>query len=210
MSIAQYQKHVLAPSEPVDYSSIVMNSYPPGAIQMEPFVGFKVLCQDTNGYTLPGCQRMRQVDQSLGILYNTGVIIRETNGGMRDGFWVITMPVPRSQLVRQLNNLFNVLNALNQMLGIRATGLVEINASGRCNPMETEACLQRLIIPQPYASMNMTQETTAYRYGNIVRINDEFMCFRTMWNIASGDGRLNQSAFEHIMLLSQLLCSMYK
>lgn len=210
MTIAKLQNHVLAPQEPVDYSNIVLNSYPKHAVQSEPFVGFKVLCRDTNAFTVPGNVRMPQIDQSLGILYNTGCILRETSMEMRDGIWVITMPNPRSQLRHQLDNLMNVLTLLDHNLGIVPNGMVEICVSGRCTPGEVENCLQRLVIPHPYVNMLLVPDNAPYRYGYIIRINDEYMCFRTRWNIGmSADTRTPQGTFEHLMLLSQLLCSMY-
>lgn len=208
MSIAKLQTHVLAPQEPVDYSTIVSNSYPADALLAEPFIGFKVLCQDTNACAVPGSVRLKQIDQALPMLFNSGCIIRETSGAMKDGLWVITMPVPRSQVVRQLNNLMNVLGMLNHYLGIITGNIVEINVSGRCPADRTEYNMQRLMIPQPYASMCVVPDNAAYRYGYIIRINDEFMCFRTRWSL-NGDNKLSNGTFEQLMLLSQLLCAMY-
>ena len=103
MIVQQYQTRVLGPEEPVDYASIIRQSYPPQAIQQEPFVGFKVLCTDTQAYSTNPAERIRFIDANLGVLRGNGCIIRETSRQKPDGFWIISLPVPRSQVTTALN-----------------------------------------------------------------------------------------------------------
>ena len=209
--ITDLQRRVLGPSEPVDYSSIVIGHYPPTAIQTQPFVGFKVLCKDENANFAPPSVRMQQIDSTLpSLLYNSGCIIRETSAGMRDGLWALTLPVPRGYVVTQITKLVDTLAKMDAALAVHPTGVVEINVSGKCPPMYLENCLQRLVIPQPYASMVQVPENTPYRYGHVTRINEEYMCFRVRYQLTNSMGTFTpQVLFEHLSLLSQLMCSMY-
>lgn len=207
MSIMQYQTRVLGPSEVVDYSTIVMQSYPPDAIRSEPFVGFKVLCRDTHALSMNPLERLNQIDANLGFLNNKGCIIRETAMAMSDGLWVITMPVPRKHISIQLSNLMDVLAILEQHFGIVRHGLFEINVSGRCSVAETEICLSTLAIPPRYMSALVMPENTPYRLGNIVRINDNYMVLRTRWNLTAQVPL--KSTYDELVVLSQLISSMY-
>jgi hypothetical protein len=210
VSISNLQRRVIGPTEMIDYSNIISSNYPPDAIHSQPFIGFKVLCRDANACMMPPNARLSQIDANLGFLHNTGCIIRETvSTVMNDGFWIITMPVPRAYATTQLSKLLDVLTKFDTGFGIHPTGLVEINVSGRCNYASTEACLQRLVIPQPYANMIQVPENTPYRYGHVTRINDEYICFRSRWNIRNNAEFTPQSMFEQMSLLSQLLCSIY-
>ena len=208
-SIAQLQTHVLAPNEPVDYSNIVMASYPVAAIQHEPFIGFKLLCQDTSTNGLPPSIRLRQIDNALRPLINSGCILRESRDLSNNGIYVITMPVPRNQLTTQITRLCNVLGYLQQQVGILNTGLVEINVSGYCPIQQVETKMASIIIPRQYQEMMIPPENTPYRYGSIYRINEDFMCFRTKWNLSLAKGSTPNNVFDHLLLISQLICSMY-
>lgn len=209
--ITDLQRRVLGPSEPIDYSNIVIGNYPPAAIQTQPFVGFKVLCKDENANYAPPSVRMGQIDAMLpSLLYNTGCIMRETSVGMKDGLWMLTLPVPRGYVVNQITKLVDTLTKMDAALSVHPIGVVEISVSGKCPPMYLENCLQRLVIPQPYASMVQVPENTPYRYGHVTRINEEYMCFRVRFCMNNGTTMFTpQVLFEHLSLLSQLMCSMY-
>lgn len=207
MLVQQYQQRVLTPEEPVDYSNIIMQSYPPQALHQEPFIGFKVLCTDTQAFNYHPGERIRYIDANLGIIRNKGIIIRETNSNKPDGFWIITLPVPRSQITTALNNLFEVLSVLAQYFGIVRDGLFEINVSGKCHVTEVERCFASLSIPQRYMSNLVPSGNVLCSMGQIQRINDNFMCLRTRWNLTGGNG--STSHFEDLTVLSQLLASMY-
>ena len=201
--VQQYQSRVISPHEIIDYSTAVMQAYPAQAIQNEPFIGFKVLCRDTNAQMLHPAERLRQLDVNLGFMKGKGTILRETALDMPDGFWVITLPVPRSQVNQQINNLLSVLTILEQTFGIMRLNVVEINVSGRCHVAETERCLSGLMIPPRYMSSLMDPDNTPYRFGHVIRINDNFMCLRTRWDIKQN------SVQEDLVVLSQLLSSIY-
>lgn len=202
----QYQSRVIGPSEIIDYSTAVMQAYPAQAIQIEPFVGFKVLCKDNNAFVMNPADRIRQIDANLGFLRGTGCIIRETNNSMPDGFWVITMPVPRSQVNQQINNLMNVLSIFEQHFGIVRHGLFEVSVSGRCHVTETERCLGGLMIPPRYLDSHVAPNNTPYRFGHVVRINDNFMCLRTRWALKFSSPA---AQYEDLVVLSQLISSIY-
>lgn len=200
--LSQYQMHVVGPTEIVDYSSIVIGRYPPSAVQVEPFIGIKVLCRDMNASFMPPRDRIIQIEQNIGFLKNTGCIIRETSPSMPDGFWVITCPVPRSQLALQIQNLNSVLAILQNNFGIvRYQELVEINVSGRCTPQDTERCLKNLIIPDIYNnSLVLPGNNTPYKFGHVMRINDIYMMLRTRWHFT----RLDDAT-----VISQIISSIF-
>ena len=198
--INNYQSRVLGPTEIVDYSSATMEVYPPQAFHAEPFVGFKVLCRDTNAACINPNDRLRQIDANLGFIRGKGCIIRETSMRLPDGFWVITFPVPRSQMRTQLRLLTEVLGIFEQYFGIVHDGLIEINVSGRCTIQDTERSLGSVVIPQSYMSTLVLPENTPYKLGQVTRINDTFMVFRSRWTLKNS---------EDIAVLTQLLTSIY-
>lgn len=213
--IEQYQSHILKPSEIVDYSTELMRGFRPENITMEPMVGFKVLCKDLNAMSY-GCQaeRFKMLEQNLGFLIGTGCIIRESHPvESPDGFWVITFPVPMSLLSQQLTNLMNVLNYMAGQLGIVARDILEINISGRCSSVETEARLSRISIPQMYEAARIEPQNTPYKMGHMTRINEEFAMLRTMWNF-SMNGSVQtggiQNRFQELLVLPQLLSNAFR
>lgn len=208
MLVQQYQMRVIGPTEPIDYSSIVMQAYPPYAIQIEPFIGFKVLCTDTQAYNNgnPG-ERIRYIDANLGFLRGKGCIIRETSANKPDGFWVITLPVPRSQVAMAINNLMTVLATLEQYFGIIKDGLFEINVSGKCHISETENRLGSLTLTPSYLTNLVNPDNSPYRLGHVVRINDQFMVLRTRWDLSRSNTM--GSICDALTVIPQLISSMY-
>lgn len=212
MSIMQLQQRVLSPEAGVDYSTIIMQSYPAYAIQREPFIGFKIKCRDTqvSRYYGAGEERMKQIDaflQQTNMLVGTGVILRATHFEMPDGIWVITMPAPRSFVMTSLQKLFSVLQLLEQRLGIVMTGEdYEICVSGRCLPMEVESTIGSLHISPQYLRYLREPTNTAFKYGHLIRINDVYACFRTRWNPGLQSPTQIQ---EFLMMLSQLISAIF-
>lgn len=207
MLVQQYQSRVLGPEEPVDYASIIKQAYPPQAIQLEPFIGFKALMTDTQAFATNPSERIRYIDVNLGFLRGKGCLIRETSRVKPDGFWVMTLPVPRSQVNVALNNLFDCLMTFENFFSIMRDGLFEINVSGRCHVTEVERCFQGLSIPQRYMVNLVPSNNILCSIGHIQRINDMFMCLRTRWDLAKTN-KPNEY-FEDLTVISQLIASMY-
>lgn len=205
--VTQYQSHILASEEVVDYSSIVMQAYNPYAIQKEPFIGFKILCTDMQAFNPSPSDRIRYLDTNLGFLRNKGCIIRETKSNKPDGLWIITLPVPRSQTTIAINNLFDVLTVLENYFGIVKDGMVEINVSGKCHITEVESCFASLYIPPRYMTSLIPTNNVLCTIGQIQRINDNFMCLRTRWDLSNSV--TPEEMFEDLITVSQLLSSMY-
>ena len=221
MSILQLQSRVLGPDTNVDYSTIIMQSYPAFAIQTQPFVGFKIKCRDTQAGRMYGQQeaRVRQIDQFLNPppnaygqqlpmpLAGSGCILRATHFQMPDGIWVITMPSPVRYLKDELDRLFKVLQLLEQRLGIVLTGEdYEINVSGICPVNNVETTLSKLNIGPSYMKMLETPSNTPFRYVHLLRINDTYACFRTRWK----PGMLYPTnLYELLMTLSTLISAIF-
>lgn len=204
--VQQLQSRVIGPTEVVHYSSIIRQVYPDAALQIEPFIGFKVLCRDNNASLIDPRNRLAQIDANLGFLRGTGCIIRETSLQMTDGFWVITLPVPRSQVNVQINNLLKVLSILERAFGIVSQNMFEINVSGRCFETETERCLSGLMIPPRYLGSLLVPDNTPYKHGTVIRINDTYMCLRTRWKLSNSSV---QNSYEDLVVLSQIISSIY-
>lgn len=210
MLVHQYQSHVLGPEEPVDYTTIIKEAYPAYAIQTEPFIGFKVLCTDTQAYQFNPRDRMAYIDSQLGfILRNKGVILRETNANKPDGIWVITLPVPKSQMSTTLNNMFDVLRTLEQYFGIASDGIFDVCVSGRCPITEIEKSLSGVMIPKEYMSYLIPSNNILCQIGQIQRINEMFMCLRTRWDLKAKDNGNPSLYFEDLAVLAQLISSLY-
>lgn len=210
MSIEVYQSGILGPSQVVDYSGTVMQAYGPDVVLREPFVGFKVLCRDRGGMSMNPRFRLEQLDRGLvQILPGTGCIVREASTleiPDKSGLWVITMPVPRSQVAEQMKYLMTVLAILERDAGIVLAGTYEVNVSGRCTPQETEHALGSLYITPDYAQYSVNPPNSPYKLGQVIRINDYFMCYRTRWNFSN---KPVADVYKDLIVLSQLISAIY-
>lgn len=185
--IENYQNHILGPTEIIDYGSEMKVGYRPEHLQYEPMIGLKVLLKDLNCRISTQSERFQYIENVLnssGILRNTGCVIRETMyTEFPDGFWLITFPVPATQLMTQLMNLLKVMQFLASQLGIVSTDICEVNVSGRCATNELESRLSMINLG-PYAQALIEPNGTPYKLGHIIRINDYFIMMRTIWDFS--------------------------
>ena len=202
--VQQYQTRVLGPSQTVEYSTIIRNLYPPQAVHQEPFIGIKVLCTDTNAYVTTPDERIRYIESNMGFLRGKGCIIRETAANKPDGFWIITLPVPKSQLKDQLNKLGHVLSILENNFGIVYQDIIDINISGRCPLIYTEQALSQVVIPKMYQQYMMQTDNSPYKIGYPIRINDEYVLLKTRWGLP------RQDMFENITVIESCIQNMFK
>ncbi len=207
--IDAYQTRILKPGEIVDYSNELIRGCRPETIQMEPMIGFKILLKDLNAYVTTQAARFQFLESNLGFLRGTGCILRETEPvEAPDGFWIITFPVPQSQLPTQLMKLTNTMDILSSQFGIVNQGLIEINVSGRCPVMETEFRLTSVLIPHQYRQHLVEPTNTPYKMGHLVRINDEYALLRTMWDWRS-QGVDSLSSMSDLLVIPQLIAGMF-
>ena len=207
--IENYQSRILKPDEIVDYSNEIIRGCRPETLQYEPCIGFKIMCKDLNAYTTTPANRFQFLEQNLGFLRNSGCIIRETHPTEApDGFWVITFPVPQSQLSRQLVNMTNVLDIMANHFGIVSQDMIEINVAGRCPVAETEYRLSAINIPQNYRRFMVEPTNTPYKMGHILRINEDFALLRTMWDWRVHGGNTG-SHMSDLLVIPQLLTAMF-
>jgi hypothetical protein len=186
-------RRILGPFEVVDYSGLIMKQYlnRPGAIKTLdriPFVGYKILLKDFDAGKRRDSERIQYLEQYLvPRLAGTGCFLRETNNEiMNDGFWLVTMPVPIVQLTGQMNQLGRIMGVINMIetnFNMKRQGRIEINVSGRCAVTDTPQALSQIHVPRQYETMLIKPENSAYRIGNVVRINNEFMVLRTSWYV---------------------------
>ena len=209
------QTRVIRADDIVNYSGIIKAGHRPEVIQSEPFIGIKILCQDSMANAMVPAQRIAQLDQFLGTanpmtgmtpLSGTGCCLRETKYSiMPDGFWLITLPVPRSVLPIQIQNLIRTVQMLKQ-IGISQNGYVEINVSGRCPANCIEMCLNNLMIPDNFRVLADQDVNSPYKIGKVERINNNFICFRSRWQLGAKDPNL----YQNITALALLISAMYR
>lgn len=185
----QYQTRVMGYSEIVYYDQIVMSTYP-SAIPKEPFIGIKVLLRDTRASEAPTAyERIKYINSGLAsVLNETGCFLRESKYSiMPDGFWLVSFPVPRSQLDTQINNVINTINRLNQLLGFTCIGLVEVAVSGRCNHNEVINRISTVTLSDKYNNRLVRPESRSqfisYNFGCVIPINNYYSIIRTRWAI---------------------------
>jgi len=210
--IGNYQNRVLSPAEVIDYSAEMINGFMPEHLHQEPMVGFKVLCKDLNAYSMTQADRFQLIERNIGFLNQSGCVIREAHlNEAPDGFWVITFPVPQSQLMRQLNSLMNILGFMANQFGIVSTDVCEINVSGRCGMAETEARLANICIPPQYGYALVEPQNTPYKMGHVLRINEEFILLRTMWDFSrnrTNPGKVS-NRYTELTIIPQLLMNAF-
>lgn len=202
---------ILKPQEIVDYATIIMGAYPPHAIASEPFISFKLLVRDpaANGYVNGNAAvRIAQIESNLTPIIGKGVLIRETEYNVcSDGYWLISLPVPRSQISIAIQNLVDVVLFLNRTFGFKEQPAVEINVSGKCGFNDVEKCICGLVIPDMYQQCVIQPNDSPYRVGKMIRINEQYVLFRTKWDLSRGGN--SRSMQSDIMLLGQLISSIY-
>lgn len=211
MGIEQYQMRILKPDEIIDYSSLMMQSYTPENLRLEPMIGFKVMLKDLNCYAL-GSQaaRFQQIEQNLRFLLGTGCVIRETHPTeSQDGFWLITFPTPTSHITRQIQTAIQVVNLLSDKFGIISTPMTEINVSGHCPVANTEASMMQITLPPTYSRFMVEPSNSAYKLGHTIRISDEYLLLRTMWNFGDSPA-MNDVHLSDLMVISQILTGMFR
>lgn len=186
----QYQQRVLSYSEIVYYDQILMNGTYKDAIKKEPMIGVKVLLKDTRAYNAQNpFERIRFINSGLAsVLNQTGCFLRESKQTiMPDGFWLVSFPVPRSQLTFQINQIINTILNLNNYLGFVCTGLIEIYISGRATQYDLISRITTINMPDKYMRQLVKPDSgsqfVSYNFGCIIPINQYFSLIKTRWNI---------------------------
>jgi hypothetical protein len=186
----QYQNRVLGYSEIVYYDQILMNGNYREAIKREPMVGIKILLKDTRAYDAPSPgDRIRFINSGLmTVLNQTGCCLRESKSTiMPDGFWLISFPVPRSQIGIQITQMMNTIIKLNTYLGFVCMGLVELYISGRATQYELMDRISRVELPEKYRRQLVKPDNgshfISYNFGCTIPINQFYTLVKTRWVI---------------------------
>jgi hypothetical protein len=186
----QYQNRVLGYSEIVYYDQILMGGKYREAIKREPMIGIKVLLKDTNAFSAPSpAERIRFINSGLAsVLRETGCCLRESKSTiMPDGFWLISFPVPRSQLGLQINQIIKTIINFGNYLGFACMGLVELYISGRASQYELMDRISKVELPEKYRAQLVKPDNgsqfISYNFGCIIPINQYFSLVKTRWSI---------------------------
>ena len=116
-------------------------------------------------------------------------------------YYLISLPVPRSMLQQQLQNISYVIQMLGQYFGICRQALTEISVSGRTNIYETQRVLSSIIIPQQY--MQKIVPSSGMMMGDLQYLSKDFACLRTKWNIPEA------TVLDDMGLIAQIISSVY-
>lgn len=186
----QYQQQVVANSQIVYYDQILMNGEYRNAIKKEPMIGIKVLLRDMNATSAPSPRdRIQFINTDLfRVLNQTGCFLRESKSTvMNDGFWLVSFPVPRSQLSLQINQIINTMNNFGTFLGFTFTGLIELYISGRATQYELMSRISMINMPEKYQRQLVKPDSgsqfISYNLGCIIPINQFFSLIKTRWSI---------------------------
>lgn len=191
---------VLTPNEVFEYSSFVRTTFP-NHYKTEPMIGFKIQLKDTRPTANPA-EKIQMIDQAAAQLFGGRYcMMREGNISDINSYYLISLPVPRSLLAQQLNNISYVLQMLGQHFGICRQALTEISVSGRTNIYETQRLMSSIIIPPQY--IQKIVPTSGLMIGKLEFLSNEFACLRTMWNIPEA------TVLDDMGLLAQLISSVY-
>lgn len=214
--LGQFQQRVIGPTDTVNYSRVVMQSYPLTTIQTEPMVGFKILCADTYSNSYDPVTRLRQIDSILpSVLKGSGCFLRETRRSFMDnGIWVISFPVPISQVMLQINNTLQVVKILEANAGIVPTGIFDVSVSGRSTPMDFSMRLNNVMLPQKYRAMRVVMQTNYANcdFGYYYYINDQFIILRSRYDLRNAEmsGDIYETLRDHMDTLSLKLSAIYR
>ena len=61
-------------------------------------------------------------------------------------YFLISLPVPRSMLINQIQNISGVLQMLGEYAGLQRQATLEINVSGRTNMFEIQNLMSSIVI----------------------------------------------------------------
>jgi hypothetical protein len=190
---------VLTPNEVFDYSNYIMSTWP--QYKTEPMIGFKILLKDTRPTTNCG-EKIQIVEQnSQQLFYGRNCMMREGPITDINSYYLISLPVPRSMLQTQLNNISYCLQMLEMHLGIHRQAVTEVDVSGKTNMYETQRMMSSIIIPPQY--MQKIIPSSGMMMGDLEFLNKEYACLRTKWNIPE------PSVLDDMGLLAQLISSVF-
>ena len=214
--MGQFQQRVIGPTDTVNFARVVMQQYPLDTIQMEPMVGFKVLCNDNYATSYDPATRLRQIDSALPlILKGSGCFLRETRRSfMETGIWVVSFPVPISQAMIQINNILRVVQLIEANLGIVPIGIFDVSVSGRTTPMEFNMRLNNVMLHPKYRAMRVEMQTPYPNcaYGYYYYINDSYMILRSRYDIRNVEmtADIYETLREHMDTVSLKLSAIYR
>jgi len=190
---------VLTPNEVFQYGSFIRTTFPQH--KTEPMIGFKIQMKDTRPGANPA-EKVNMLDQySQQLFVGKYCMMREGIITDINSYYLISLPVPRSMLSQQLQNISYVLQALGQNFGICRQALTEISVSGKANMYETDKIMSSIIIPPQY--MQKIVPFSGLSIGQMVWISREFACLRTKWNIPEA------SVLDDMGLIAQLISSVF-
>ena len=192
----------------IDYSSLIISRYENQnpSIMRKPFAGFKFLMFDEDGVKGDKASRYSFINTHIGkIMGNTGCILRECNHEiMPNGFWLVSLPVPVSQLrgteMSQMNRIKYIIRALENSFNIRFMGRTEINISGRCTVAEIPDVLANILISQEDEENRLKPPASSpYNIGRVIPINSYYHMIRTSWDLSR-----YAECYEHPTMVNEL------
>ena len=238
--------NVIRDYEFVYYIENIHDFYEYETIQLEPFIGIKILCKDNRSNTMGSAQRIAQVDQFLGKPIfgesqidsitgcpgrkphvKTGFFLRETQHSvMSNGFWLISLPFPRSVLGVQIKNMIRTVQRLKQ-IGINQIGYTQISVSGNITYEDLyypsaeglycayDMCMDMMpdnlkVFADHDYNYNYNDNDNYkidYSFYNPDYINTYYRCFKSRWKLNPNDPNLYKNISDISLHLSEVFRS---
>ena len=190
---------VLSPHQVFDYASYVKTFWPQH--KFEPMFGFKILMRDTMPGHNPG-DKVNYIEQNSQFFFaGRNCMMREGELVNINDYFLISLPVPRSMLINQIQNISGVLQMLGEYAGLQRQATLEINVSGRTNMFEIQNLMSSIVIPPQYVQKMVPY--SGMMMGNIQFLSNEFACIRTKWNIPE------PTVLDDMLLLAQLISAVF-
>ena len=204
--------HVLGISEPFDYSSFVMSTFPQQH-KTEPMVGFKILLRDTNKFCAPG-DKINLIDTfAQQIFANQFCMLREGPITDPDTYYLISLPVPLSMLAQQIQNISAVYYFLYQhkfvaqftpggqptqfTFGLGRQANTEICVSGRANIYQMHRVLSTMNLHPRY--MAKLEHSSGLMMADVDYLSRTHALIRMKFKIPEATVLDDMSEIAHVM-----------
>ena len=69
--------------------------------------------------------------------------------------------------------------------------------------------MMQITLPPTYSRFMVEPSNSAYKLGHTIRISDEYLLLRTMWNFGDSPA-MNDVHLSDLMVISQILTGMFR
>lgn len=203
----QGSQQILSMNGTFDYTNWIMSMFP-NDYKIQPMIGFKMLLTDTQ----PGINPVAKHDwleselQRTQLFAGRNCILREGSLADFNSYYLISLPVPRSYLSKQIHeNLEYVHAVLSEkacLRRMRNNPYVQINVSGRASMYETNLLMASIDLDGT-GFENKIIKSSGLNLVDVVYLSPEYTCIRLNMNIVEPD------VYNEMRIVAQLLASAF-